>query len=109
VNQNLNSSGQPTGATVKDPKKTETELNTEVPNQVTEKTPLNEESLPLKEVKEEVLQPVTEELKEEASKKIVLSENEAQPIFMIAGLLALALSLAAFAAGSSIRFRRRRH
>lgn len=109
VNQNLNSSGQPTGATVKDPKKTDKKPSPEVPKQVTEKAPLNEESLPLKQSQEEALQPVTEELKEEASRKFVLSENEAQPIFMIAGLLALALSLAAFAAGSSMRFRRRRH
>jgi hypothetical protein len=94
---------------VKDPKKTDKKPSPEVPKQVTEKAPLNEESLPLKQSQEEALQPVTEELKEEASRKFVLSENEAQPIFMIAGLLALALSLAAFAAGSSMRFRRRRH
>jgi hypothetical protein len=109
VNQNLNAAGQPTGATVKDPKKTDTQPSTEVPSQVTPKAPEVEESLPIKENKEEALQPVTEELKEEASRKIVLSENQAQPLFMVVGLLALALSLAAFAAGTSMRFRRRKH
>jgi hypothetical protein len=94
---------------VKDPKKTDTQPSTEVPSQVIPKAPEVEESLPIKEKKEEVLQPVTEELKEEASRKIVLSENEAQPLFMVVGLLALALSLAAFAAGTSMRFRRRKH
>ena len=72
-------------------------------------TPTVEESLPVKESQQEELQPITEELKEEASKKLVLSQNEAQPLFLIAGLLALALSLAAFAAGTTLRFRRRRH
>lgn len=109
VNQNLNASGQPTGAAVKDPKETDKAVSPEVPNQITDETPLNEDSLPLKQSQEEVLQPVTEELREEASKKFVLSENEAQPLFMIVGLLALAMSLVAFAAGTSIRFRRRRH
>ncbi len=109
VNQNLNASGQPTGATVKDPKPTPTEVNPELPEKVTEDTPTVEESLPVKESQQEELQPITEELKEEASKKLVLSQNEAQPLFLIAGLLALALSLAAFAAGTTLRFRRRRH
>ena len=108
VNQNLNAAGQPTGATVKEVVTDKPKVNTKVYDK--DKTELSEkqESLPAKEsIKDS--KPATKELKEEAAKKIVLSESEAQPVFLIAGLLALALTLSAFAAGNSLRFRRRRH
>jgi hypothetical protein len=53
--------------------------------------------------------PVTKELKEEAAKKFLLTETQAQPMFMVIGLLTFAIALSAFAAGNSMRSRRRRH
>ncbi len=108
VNQNLNASGQPTGATVKEEKTDRPKVNTQVYDKTKTELPQKQESLPAKELVQQS-KPVTKELKEEAAKKIVLSESEAQPMFMIAGLIAMALTLSAFAAGNSMRFRRRRH
>jgi hypothetical protein len=108
VNQNLNAAGQPTGATVKEVTTDKPKVNTQVYEKPKTDGPTKQELLPNKEMVEE-RKPVTNELKQEAEKKIVLSESEAQPMFVIAGLLALALGLSSFAAGTSIRFKRRRH
>jgi len=108
VNQNLNAAGQPTGVTVKEVTTDKPKVNTQVYEKPKTDGPAKQELLPNKEMVEE-RKPVTNELKQEAEKKIVLSESEAQPMFVIAGLLALALGLSSFAAGTSMRFKRRRH
>ncbi len=108
VNQNLNASGQPTGATVKEPTVIAPEV---IPAEVTPETTkevVTENYAPKQEVAE-VEKPIAKELNEEGAKKFVLTESEAQPMFMVIGLIALALAMSAFAAGTSMRFRRRRH
>jgi hypothetical protein len=65
----------------------------------------------VKEVEKELVEeikPATKELQEEASKKLVFSEEQTQPMLMVIGLVGFAIALSAFAAGSSIRMRRRR-
>jgi hypothetical protein len=108
VNQNLNASGQPTGATVKETTETKPEVLAEdLPQEVMEE-PVTQTYIPKTQVKEEIKE-VASELKEEGAKKFVLTESEAHPMFMVTGLIALALAMSAFAAGTSMRFRRRRH
>jgi len=109
VNQQINAGGQPTGATVKDPvvpEKLTTRTTSKAP--VVEVTP-REKTSPTKEQIPAITKPPTKELKEEAAKKLVLSPEQSQPMFMSLGLLVMALLLVAFAAGSSLRNRRRRH
>jgi hypothetical protein len=107
VNQNLNSSGQPTGALIKKPvvRKPQKTLDTE-------KLLADKNSQGIKPPAGAVAgegKPVTKELKEEAAKKFLLTETQAQPMFMVIGLLTFAIALSAFAAGNSMRSRRRRH
>jgi hypothetical protein len=105
VNQNLNASGQPTGANVKNPTEVDRGMFVE---------PKQFEPVAVPEVKEvekelvEEIKPATKELQEEASKKLVFSEEQTQPMFMVIGLVGFAIALSAFAAGSSMRMRRKR-
>jgi hypothetical protein len=107
VNQNLNASGQPTGAVIKKPvvRKPQKTLDTEKLLAEKNSQGLNTPSGGV--AKEQ--KPVTKELKEEAAKKFLLTETQAQPMFMVIGLLTFAIALSAFAAGNSMRSRRRRH
>jgi hypothetical protein len=107
VNQNLNASGQPTGAVIKKPvvRKPQKILDTEKLLAEKNSQGLNTPSGGV--AKEQ--KPVTKELKEEAAKKFLLTETQAQPMFMVIGLLTFAIALSAFAAGNSMRSRRRRH
>jgi hypothetical protein len=105
VNQNLNATGQPTGANVKNPTDVDRGMFVEpkqsIPSEVAE----------VKEVEKEIVEeikPVAKELQEEASKKFVFSEEQTQPMFLVVGLAGFAVALSAFAAGSSIRMRKRR-
>ena len=107
VNQNLNASGQPTGAVIKKPV-------VRYPQEIldTEKLLAEKNSQGIKTPSGGVAEeqkPVTKELKEEAAKKFLLTETQAQPMFMVIGLLTFAIALSAFAAGNSMRSRRRRH
>jgi hypothetical protein len=109
VNQRLNAAGQPTGATItypKVPEQTGSSITTKDPSKQyspTGKIDSSKGQVPA------TVAPPTKELKEEGAKKLVLSPEESQPMFISAGLLVIALLLVAFAAGSSLRFRRRRH
>jgi len=109
VNQRLNAAGQPTGATITYPKDLEqsdsvtSSKDSTKPNIPTEKADVTKEQVKALAV------PPTKELREEAAKKLVISAEESQPMFISLGLLVMALLLVAFAAGSSLRFRRRRH
>jgi hypothetical protein len=105
VNQNLNPSGQPTGAIVERQPDVEEVVVVE-PKQI-----IRSEVTEVKEVEKEVveeIQPATKELQEKASEKVVVSEEQIQPMFMVVGLVGLAILLSAFAAGSSMQIRRKR-
>jgi len=109
VNQKLNAAGQPTGVSVTYP-----EVQTPIDQVVTSKDPVVS-STPtgkldqLKEQVPSVAVPPTKQLAQEGAKKIVLTPEESQPMMMSLGLLVLALLLISFAAGSTLRLRRRRH
>ena len=108
VNESFDAEGQPIGVNVRDTYETELETG------VDSAPGYSNEALGVKEALDakksgNALKPATQELIEQGAKKFVLSESEAQPMFMTVGVLALSLALSAFAAGSSMRGRRRRH
>jgi hypothetical protein len=109
VNQQISAAGQPTGATVKEPEVVES-----VSPAVVEKAPVTQvppaiTEAPAKEQIPATTKTPTKELKEEGAKKIVLTPETSQPLFVSLGLIVMALLLVAFAAGSSLRSRRRRN
>ena len=57
----------------------------------------------------EVPKPVTKELEKQGQEKLVIGQSQQQPLFIVIGLVALAIALASFAVGSQLRVRRRRH
>ena len=57
----------------------------------------------------EVPKPVAKELEKQGQEKLVISQSQQQPLFIVIGLVALAIALGSFAIGSQLRIRRRRH
>jgi hypothetical protein len=108
VYEDFSAPGQPTGAATKDSLSSKPKLEEKVINPADTKLTSSPESSKPAELAEE-LKPVPQELKEQGANKFVLAASEAQPMFLMIGLLALSLALSAFAAGASMRVGRRRH
>lgn len=103
VNEVLDSSGQPSGAVVKNPGSANTEQLVERAKLLAEKELLLGEGQQLDKVTE-ANGPMAKELQGSKAVSVISEDWRSATVFM---LLALALTLSAFAAGSSMRSRRR--
>jgi hypothetical protein len=79
--------------------------NTEPKDELTKPEALKEPGQP----QIDAPKPVTKELEKQGQEKLVFSQSQQQPLFIVIGLVALAIALGSFAIGSQLRIRRRRH